>query len=233
MLKYSIIIPVLNEKKNINVLIKKISKFLIKKRYETIVIDDDSSDGSEDLFKKLSKSKKNFSYYVRKNKTKDLTQSVILGIEKSKFKNIIVMDGDLQHDPKYLPILIDVFQKKKLNLLIATRNFKKRQGLSLFRFNASKLLIFLINKSLKKITTDPMSGFFIIKKRTFMNCKKKLYGKGFKILFDIIYSGKLSKILDFEIKFKTRLKHKSKMSFKVLFHLINIFLFRFFKKNFS
>ena len=50
---------------------------------------------------------------------------------------------------------------------------------------------------------------------------------------ELNYSGKLSKILDFEIKFKTRLKHKSKMSFKILFHLINIFLFRFFKKNFS
>ena len=47
-------------------------------------------------------------------------------MSKSKFNNIIVMDGDLQHDPKYLPKLIEKFETKKLNLIIAARNFKKR-----------------------------------------------------------------------------------------------------------
>ena len=55
------------------------------------------------------------------------------------------MDGDLQHDPKYLPKLIEKFETKKLNLIIAVRNFKKREGLSFIRFFTSKLLIFFIN----------------------------------------------------------------------------------------
>ena len=134
------------------------------------------------------------------------------------------MDGDLQHDPKYLPKLINTFQKQKLDLLIATRNFKKRQGLSWIRYNVSKLLIFLIHQFFNKKTSDPMSGFFLIKKKIFKKCKKKLYGKGFKILFDIIYSDKTIRISDYQIKFNDRLNNQSKMNYKVLINLVNLFL---------
>ena len=221
---YSIIIPVLNEAKNIQNLVQKISKFLSKFKYEIIIIDDHSNDGSKEILLKIKKSKKNFSFFVRKNKKKDLSQSVIYGISKSKFDNIIVMDGDLQHDPKYLPKLIKRFRTKKLNLVIAVRNFKKRRGLSKIRFFTSKLLIFLINVFFEKRTSDPMSGFFLIKKSIFNDCKKKLYGKGFKILFDIISSYKIKKILDYQIKFKTRTNSTSKMSYKIIYHLLIMLL---------
>ena len=46
---FSIIIPTFNEKKNINILIKKIKKFL-KKKYEIIIVDDNSYDGSSLIF---------------------------------------------------------------------------------------------------------------------------------------------------------------------------------------
>ena len=69
-----------------------------------------------------------------------------------------------------------------------------------------------------------MSGFFLIKKRIFNNCKRKLYGKGFKILFDIISSCKIKKTLDYPIKFKKRINNKSKMNYRVLYHLIILLL---------
>ena len=143
------------------------------------------------------------------------------------------MDGDLQHDPKYLPKMISCFEKKKLNLLIATRDFNVREGLSLLRFNMSKLLIFFVNRFFKNITTDPMSGYFIIKKKIFKKCKNNLYGTGFKILFDIIYTFKINRTSDYKIRFKTRIKHKSKMSYKVLYLLIKLFFYKFYKLNFN
>ena len=69
-----------------------------------------------------------------------------------------------------------------------------------------------------------MSGFFLIKKKIFKKCKKKLYGKGFKILFDIIYSDKTIRISDYQIKFNDRLNNQSKMNYKVLINLVNLFL---------
>ena len=218
--KYSIVIPILNESKNILDLVNGIYRFLNKRiKFEIIMVDDNSNDGSGAILNKISRQKKNFKFFIRKKK-KDLSKSIIFGIEKTKFENLIIMDGDLQHNPKYLPILINEFQRNKLDILVATRNFKKREGLSFVRFFVSKLLIFFINLLFKKQTSDPMSGFFLIKKNIFNKSKKKLYGKGYKILFDIISSFKTKKILDYQIKFKIRKKNKSKMNLIVIMHLI-------------
>lgn len=121
---FSIIIPIFNEKKNIKKLINKIIKSLskIKLKYEVIFIDDNSYDGSKEILKNIKK--RNIHFYIR-NKTRDLSQSCILGFDKSKYNNIIVMDGDLQHDPRYLPIIIKIFFKKNYDFVICSRDFFK------------------------------------------------------------------------------------------------------------
>ena len=101
-MNYSIIIKIYNEKNNILKLILKIQHYLKSIKFEILVIDDDSNDGTKELFKKI-KLKKNVKFVVRKDKPRDLTQSVFLGISNSKYKNLIIMDGDLQHNPRYLP----------------------------------------------------------------------------------------------------------------------------------
>ena len=84
----------------------------------------------------------------------------------------------------------------------------------------SLLLIKLINLIFEKKTSDPMSGFFVIKKKLFFLNKKKLYGKGFKILFDLAYSNHNIIVADHLIKFDLRRNNKSKMNLKVIYHLI-------------
>ena len=76
------------------------------------------------------------------------------------------MDGDLQHDPKYLPIICKIFSNKELDFLVCSRDFEHRQGLSLIRYYSSKLLILFVNFVLNKKVSDPMSGFFIFKKNS-------------------------------------------------------------------
>ena len=219
--KFSIIIPTYNEKKNISILVEKINKYLKNHFYEIIVVDDDSNDGTKDILKKINLHNKNFSFYVRTKSKKGLSQSLIYGIKKSIFKNIIVMDGDLQHNPKYLPKIITIFFKKKINFLVCVRDFKKRYGLSLIRYIASLSLIFFVNVLLGKRVSDPMSGFFIFKKKIYISNKKNIYGKGFKLLFDLIYSStEPFKIKEYKIIFNNRKNNKSKMSLKVIFHIL-------------
>ena len=166
--KFSVVIPTYNEKHNIAPLIKKIDKYLKNFFYEIIVIDDNSKDGTKLALKEIKSSKKNFTFHIRKKK-RDLSQSLILGIKKTKFNNIIIMDGDLQHNPKYLPEIVRIFFKKKI----------------------------------------------------YISNKKNIYGKGFKLLFDLIYSStEPFKIKEYKIIFNKRKNNKSKMSLKVIFHIL-------------
>ena len=220
-MQLSIVIPVYNEKNNISLLLSKINSAINKMKYEIIIVDDSSNDGSKKILKKLSNKFKNLKVIFRNKKIRDLSKSCRDGFEKSKSDKILVMDGDLQHNPKYLPILCKIFLKRKLDVLIAVRSFSKRSGLSFIRFFLSLLIILVINLIFKKKTSDPMSGFFVIKKKIFIENEKNLYSKGFKILFDVIYSTKKNlRIQDYKIKFISRKNNKSKMSFKILLHII-------------
>ena len=96
MIKFSIVIPVYNESKNLPLLISQIYKVLKNHKFELIIIDDNSSDGTFEVLNKIKK--ENFRFFIRK-KTRDLSRSCVLGFDKSKDKNILVMDGDLQHQP--------------------------------------------------------------------------------------------------------------------------------------
>ncbi len=218
---FSIIIPILNENENISILFNRIKKNCQKHLYEIIFVDDNSTDGSIETLKKIVKNNNKLKYFVRKNKVNDLCMSISLGISKSKYENILVMDGDLQHDPNYLPRIMEIFIKKNSDFLICVRDFKKNSGLSILRSFSSRLLIFIVNVLFGKKVSDPMSGFFIFKKKIFFQFKNRMYGKGFKFLFDLLYQKNAKFVIhEYEIVFKNRKKHFSKMNKTVLYHLI-------------
>ena len=143
------------------------------------------------------------------------------------------MDGDLQHNPKYIPKLMRIYALKNADIVIATRDlfYKKNPGLKYFRKLFSIVLIVLFNVLIGKKTKDPMSGYFLFNKKIYKKNKKKYFGKGYKILADILYnsSGNL-KIIDYDIEFGHRLKNKSKMNFKILIILLEFLLTTFIKK---
>ena len=136
------------------------------------------------------------------------------------------MDGDLQHNPKYIPKLLKIYGSKNADIVIATRNlfYGKNPGLNYFRKLFSIVLISIFSILIGKKTKDPMSGYFLFNKKIFNKNKKKYFGKGYKILADILYnsSGSL-KIIDYDIEFGHRLKNKSKMNFKILIILVLFF----------
>ena len=229
-MKFSIVIPVFNESKNLPLLISQIFKALKKHTFELIIVDDNSSDGT---FKILNKTKKkNFRYFIRK-KNRDLSRSCVLGFNKAKYENILVMDGDLQHQPKDIKKLLKIFKLKKAHIVIGSRELftRKKHNLSFMRLSASRILIFIVNILLGNKTSDPMSGFFIFKKEIFIRNKYKLFNKGYKILMDLIYlDEKYQKIYDVKINFANRKKGESKMNMKILLSLIYMIFYKLYAK---
>ena len=229
----SIVIPILNEEKNLIKLIKEIKKVKEEtniKKFELILVDDNSTDNSHEVLKNLQHKNNFLRYFIRKKKNRDLSQSCFVGFNKSLYENIIVMDGDLQHPPKYIKKLLKFYFYNKADIVIGSRNLlkKKGPGLSFFRYLSSIFIIKIINFFLDNKTSDPLSGFFVFKKKLYAKNKKKLFGRGYKILADLIYSSQENlKILDCEIYFDSRKSGKSKMNLLVLLQLL-IFILKIF-----
>ena len=219
--KISIVVPILNENKNIQKLVREIKANIKTLIYEVIFVDDNSTDGSIETLKRIKYQNKEVDFIIN-NGPQDLTQSCFKGISKSKNDIIIIMDGDLQHDPKYIEKLYNKLNVNNNDIVIGSRNFKKikTSTFSMVRNVFSRFLILILKLMSGKNYIDPMSGYFIFKKKIFVKNKKILYGKGYKILADFIYNIPNLKIAEIFINFKSRAKGKSKMNLKVLILLI-------------
>ena len=222
MFNLSIVIPIFEESKNVEKLVNGIINNLQIDNYEILFVDDNSNDGTEEILSRLSKNNNKIKYIIRKEKTKDLSKSCALGFEKSLYENILVMDGDLQHDTNDINKLIQSFNNDKADIIVGSRNLfnKRNEGLDIVRLIASKILIIFVSLFLGKKTNDPMSGFFIFKKKIYELNKKKLHAKGYKILLDLIYcSDEKLKVVDVDINFKRRSLGSSKMGFRIIYIL--------------
>lgn len=216
----SIIIPTLNEEKNIFKLYTAIKKKFKCKSYEIIYVDDDSSDRTQSKILSLKKHKKNVKFIFRKEK--NLSTAFLDGVKISKGKYVVLMDADLQHSPNDINKLYNEITKNNLDIVIGSRFLKNSSNYSksiksIIRLFLSKIFISLINLLFGLNVTDPLAGFFISKKKSLKN-NKHLYKKGFKILLDyLIVNRKELKIKDIPIKVNKRLYGNSKLNFKIFY----------------
>lgn len=104
----SVVVPLYNEEGNVQELHRRIVEACegIRKPYEVIFIDDGSSDGTIKDAEALTpltliKFRKNFGQ----------TAAFDAGIKQAKGEIIITMDGDLQNDPKDIPLLLEKMEE--------------------------------------------------------------------------------------------------------------------------
>jgi len=229
----SIVIPTYNEKKNILSIFHNFKK--IDYNFEVIFVDDNSNDGTIQSIRSLinAQKKKNIKFLLRKNKVRDLSCSIVEAVVLAKFKYILVIDADLQHDFSNINLLIQNMVNSNCDVVIGSR-FKEKKinsNLGLFRTFFSLSIIFIINLLFTKITTDPLSGFFVVKKEIITKYKDSFFCRGYKILFDILYNSKNNiKSKEIKINFNKRKFEKSKISLRILILFINQICFTLKKK---
>ena len=145
----SIVIPVRNEAENIPIITEKIEKALLGSTFEIILIDDGSTDNSIEILENLRK-KYSFVEYLKRKRENKITvgKALRLGLENARGKYVVIMDGDLSNDPKYIPALIAPL--KEYDVVVASRfiqgggmvvpfTFKKKMCHVLFSFLVRQL----------------------------------------------------------------------------------------------
>ena len=214
----SIIIPTLNEEKNIFKLYEIIKKKFKCSSYEIIYVDDNSSDQTQSKILALKNQRKNTKYIFRKER--NFFTAFLDGVKIAKGKYIVLMDADLQHSPDNINKLFLEIKKNNLDFVIGSRFLKESKNYknslkSVIRFMLSKFFIFIINKLFGLKVSDPLAGFFICKKKSLKN-NKLLFKRGFKVLLDYLIVNKNNlKIKEVPIKFNKRLHGNSKLNIKV------------------
>jgi len=223
----AIIVPAYNEERNLIKLVKEIKKNISA---TIIIVDDSTSNSSKKLFKKK---KKNL-IYIYRGKKLGRGSAVIFGLKKAlkikKISHYIEMDADLSHKPSELKKNLSIFNKQKLDLLIASRYLKKSKIINwplkrrIFSFLSNKLAKFLLRVNISDYTMGYRIYSRSATKHVVNNCGK--IGDGFIVLSEILaeLNSNNFSIADIETVFINREKGDSSVNLKLIYEsLIGVF----------
>jgi len=185
----AIIVPTLNEAANMAALVQRLDQCLDGIRWELVVVDDDSSDGTADLVRELGQKDARVRCIQRLGR-RGLASACIEGMLATTAPCLAVMDGDLQHDERLLPQMYATLRGDGLDLVVGSRymNGGHSDGLNGRRVELSRLATGLSRPLVPPELTDPMSGFFMLRREALQHSMRRLSGIGFKILLDLFAS---------------------------------------------
>ncbi len=230
-LEVSVIIPALNEGENLRKLLPLIGQALAGRRYEIIVVDDNSPDATRTVCEELAETLP-VSLIVREMPTDGLSGAVLEGMAVARGEVLAVMDADLQHPPQVLPELVHAVACGEADFAIGSRYVEgassdERWGLGR-RINS--WVATMLARPFAGQTRDPMSGFFALRRSSYEKARY-LTPLGYKIGLELMCKTGVKRIREIPIHFGLRHAGQSKLTirqqFKYLEHLSRLYDFCF------
>lgn len=219
-LKVLVIIPTYNERQNIPVLLNEIGKLEID-GLDTLIIDDNSPDGTADLVQNLSKKDKSI-HLIRRERKMGLGTAYVTGFKyalERDYEYIIEMDADLSHNPVDIPRLLQAAQT--YDLVIGSRYV---DGVNVVHWPLTRLLLSMGASIYTRFITglplhDCTGGFKCFRRRVLKAIDLDVIesdGYSFQIEMNFRAWKKGFKLHEVSIVFTDRVAGSSKMSHKII-----------------
>jgi dolichol-phosphate mannosyltransferase len=226
----TIILPTFNERDNLPVMVERVGRALDGVDWEILVVDDNSPDGTSAVARMLGANDRRIRC-IRRVGRRGLAGACIEGMLGTQARYVAVMDADLQHDETLLMAMLKKLRDGLTDLVVASRyvgDGAALGGFSANRARASQWSTALARRLLKVELTDPMSGFFMIRRDLVDAMAPKLSTQGFKILLDIAATGHGQlRIAELPFTFGARLHGESKLDARVALDFGQLLLAKF------
>ncbi len=220
----TIVVPTFNEQGNVVALVARLDQVLEGLSWQVIFVDDNSPDGTARVVKDLAATDCRIQCLHRVGR-RGLAGAVIEGAMASAAPYIAVIDGDLQHDETLLPQMLLALQQDRADVVIGSRFLTTGDAsvLGARREMGSHLANWLGRKVLSVELTDPVSGFFMIRRPLIDAVAHRLSNDGFKVLFDILASQPTPpRCLELPYMFRPRTSGLSKLDNRVVAHYLGM-----------
>ncbi len=223
----SVILPTYNEAANLPALAAALNAALAGIDWEAIVVDDDSPDGTADAVAALGIANPRWRCLSRVGR-RGLASACIEGMAMADGDYLAVMDADLQHDERLLPAMLAKAKAESLDLVVGSRYMA---GGSADAFPPARRMLSRLGVRLchalfpRARVSDPLSGFFLLRRARFAEIAPRLSGRGYKILLDILASAdRPLAIGELAYQFRARRAGKSKLDARVIFEFLALLI---------
>ena len=222
----SIIVPTLNERDNVTSVIAAVSEALPDIRWEIIFVDDNSADGTASFVREIARTDPRVRCLHRFGR-RGLASACVEGIMSTASPLVAVMDGDCQHDERALRRMMEILASTDADIVIGSRYVEGGgvSGWDRSRVAMSRFATYIANLVTGTTLSDPMSGFFMMRRDAFLAALPRLSSMGFKILLDISASSdRVLKIVEVPYQFRPRQHGESKLDTLVLWEFFLLLL---------
>lgn len=141
-MKLSVVVPMMNEEENVEPLFREIREALKGIDYELILVDDGSTDRTVERMKALADARTKIIVF---NRNYGQTTAMAAGIDAAEGELIATLDGDLQNDPRDIPMMIETMERTGADV-VAGRRLKRQDGVFLRKI-PSRIANWLIRRS--------------------------------------------------------------------------------------
>lgn len=205
----SIILPTLNERRNIETLLPQLVEQ--KDVLEVLVVDDASRDGTADYAESIGHRKPVRA--IRRPGKLGLASAIVRGMSESRGLYLIVMDADCSHDPSVIPAMVRELEKGT-DVVVGSRYVEGGGivGWPLYRQVMSRVATRVAKILLRVSEKDPMSGYFGLRREVYEHLRPVLQPRGYKILLEILVRGRPLTTKEIGFIFHDREHGKSKIS---------------------
>jgi dolichol-phosphate mannosyltransferase len=222
----SVVVPAFNESANVPVLIDRLRRVLGDTNWEVIFVDDDSPDGTAAVAKRIGAEDARVRC-IRRIGRRGLSGACLEGMLASQATYVAVMDADLQHDETLLMPMLSVLRGGQTDLVVGTRYAEggSSEAFAAHRQQISLLATRMARSILGVRLTDPMSGFFMMRRDAFDALAPKLSTQGFKLLLDIVATADEDlRTAELPYEFRERQHGESKLDARVAFDFVGLVL---------
>jgi dolichol-phosphate mannosyltransferase len=226
----TVVVPCYNEIENVKEVVDRLEVVLEGIAWEVVFVDDDSPDGTAQEVRRIAQERPHVRVIQRIGR-RGLSGACIEGILSCSSELVAVMDADLQHDETKLA---EMFQRLNedpaLDLVVGSRKVSGGSatgGLSSLREAGSNAANAIARRFLKIEISDPMSGYFMIRRLRFNEVVLDLQKQGFKILADMIAAshGRWN-ILELPYEFRARAHGESKLDTAITLEFLGLIIAR-------
>jgi dolichol-phosphate mannosyltransferase len=229
-IRLSLVLPTYNEAKNIAEIVRRLTTLLddaLGDAYELIVVDDDSPDRTWEVAQGLRAAFPKVRV-MRRVGERGLSSAVVRGWQIARGEVLAVIDADLQHPPE---VAVQLWRgvEQGADLAVASRHVEgggvsdwslARRILS----RGAQLIGLLVLPSVVGRVSDPMSGFFMVRRASIGGVV--LHPLGYKILIEVLGRGSMRWIAEVPYVFRERAEGESKVTSKLyaeyLGHLLRL-----------
>lgn len=188
-LDLAVVLPTFNERDNVPLVVAQLTEVLRGLAWEAIFVDDDSPDGTAEVVAAHARWDPRIRLIHRIGR-RGLSSACIEGMMSTTAPVVAVMDADLQHDATILPRMLSRLREGSLDVVVGTRN---SDGGSMGEFGRWRVALSRLGERISQSVcrtrlSDPMSGFFLLRRTFLLEVVHDLQGGGFKILVDLLAS---------------------------------------------